>query len=587
MRSTAIVLAALFAVGCSGGDIKKQPVGGSCVPQSDPHTAPDCADNFCLAIDSATGVCTKSCADDPTACPTGFSCELRGSYGRICLKATGCATDDDCPAGHVCDLDTKECYIKVSRSLCSPCEDDAQCPVGGACFTALGSSEKFCTTPCDNNQVCPDGYVCENLPAEGSTHSNGVTNQCVPKSESCDFGKGLCAPCRGDNECGGALDLCVRNVVSGEQFCGTQCSPDAGLPCPDNFTCEDLKLNGEDTPGPFQCVPNSNSCVGYCDSSDAHVVLEECGLGKSCDTDAKQCVAASDGRQCAPCQTNDDCQKPDHPNNLCLVNDSVNSDAHGETFCAEPCPATGGDALCLSDLGPGFICSAVGNEHFCTPSSGSCSKGLGRLGDDCSQNEGKDCVTGVCLVAGINNLSSICSATCAADSDCGDSRFRCCDWDHDSNHYDCSARNQTNTGPASGSGVCAPPGGSFGDDCSAGRPPCTSGQCLDLGTAQLCSESCGSDGDCPPDFACETATDSSTGEDSSVCFPKGGGVVGSDCTFGPAACSDRLCIKKESGNECTKECSDASDCPDGYSCALHIVVGQTDQKQVCLPAGVE
>ena len=40
------------------------------------------------------------------------------------------------------------------------------------------------------------------------------------------------------------------------------------------------------------------------------------------------------------------------------------------------------------------------------------------------------------------------------------------------------------TGPASGSGVCAPITGLFGDDCSPGQAPCQTGTCLDLGTAQ-------------------------------------------------------------------------------------------------------
>ncbi|MBS2030848.1 MAG: hypothetical protein JST54_23295 [Deltaproteobacteria bacterium] len=589
MRLAGLVAVLVLAVGCSGSSTKKIAVGGSCTPEADGKST-ECASGLCLALDTGAGFCTQDCAKNPT-CPDGYSCQHAGQFGIVCMKTQGCKTDNDCPAGHICDATTSTCYIKVSRALCEPCEDDAQCAGGGSCFTALGSGEKFCTDACDSNGNCPAGYTCENLP------NGGKTNQCVPVSGSCDFGKPLCAPCRGDNECGGALDLCVRNVVSGEQFCGTQCAPpDAGRDdCPSGFTCTDLKLDASGS-GPYQCVPNSNTCQGYCDTTDPHVQTLECGLGRTCDTDSKQCVPANDGRQCSPCETNDDCAKAANPNNQCIVNTSTNSAAHGETFCAEPCPATGGDAICLQDLGPGFVCSQVGQEHFCTPVQGTCTKGLGRLGDNCSANLAGDCVTGVCLGAGVNNLESICSAACGLDSDCGDSRYHCCQTEQifppDGGApfvtYDCTQRNATNTG-APDAGVCAPPGGAFGDDCSPGRPPCTSGACLDLGTAELCSLYCDTQS-CPPDFTCESALDVSTGNTAQVCFPNGGGLAGGDCTFGPAACASGLCIAKVSGNICTVACDTthgSADCPSGWACTQHTPVAGGGDTTVCIPPDLQ
>jgi len=585
MRHAAVCAVLLVMAGCGGSSPKKQQIGGPCTPQAD-GKSDECASGLCQALNanSTSGFCTQDCSQDPT-CPDGFTCSAAGQYGMLCLQNGSCSADTDCPAGHICDTATSTCYIKVSRSLCAPCQDDAQCPQGGACFTARGSGEKFCTAPCDAQGDCPDGYACQNLPDEGGVV--GKTNQCVPKAGSCDFGKGLCAPCRGDNECGGALDLCVRNVVSGEQFCGTQCSPDPDRhDCPTGFTCTDLQQDPSGT-GPFQCVPNSNTCQGYCDSADEHVQTLQCGLGRSCDTEALQCQAATDGRQCSPCETNDDCAKTGHTENQCIRNNSPNSGHNDETFCAEPCPETDGNATCLASLGPGFECSQVGNEHFCTPVKGTCLSGLGRLGDDCSESGANDCVTGVCLLAGVNQLQSICSAKCTADADCGDTRFRCCD---DATaalpdggtfqSYDCASRNDTGNGPKSGMGVCAPPGGAFGDDCSPGRPPCTSGACLDLGTAQLCSQLCDTQG-CPPDFTCQVALDQATGQQQSVCFPNGGGQVGGDCTFGPAACASGLCITKTSGNICTTLCTDSTDCPDTWTCGMHSTVdGQ--MLQICV-----
>jgi hypothetical protein len=579
MRPLVLAATLLTLAACPGSSNNLSPVGASCVPTSDGQST-ECADKLCLALDSASGICTKDCSKD-LKCPEGFVCDSAGRFGLVCLKNKGCKTDDDCPAGHRCDTATNTCFIKVNRQLCSPCEDDAQCPQGGSCFVAKGSGERFCTAPCDANGVCPGGYACSQLP-------DGKTNQCLPVTESCNFGKSLCAPCKGDSECGNFLDLCVRNVVSGEQFCGRQCAPSRPEDCPSDFSCQDLSGNGK---GPFQCVPNSNTCVGYCDSSDEHVQTIECGVGRTCDLSRERCAAANDGRQCSPCQTNDDCAKTGHEGNQCLVNNSPNAVHQGETFCAEPCPTDGGDEQCLSRMGPGFVCSQVGNQNFCTPVRGTCLAGLGRLGDDCAAHGADDCVTGVCIAAG---EGSICSANCTLDTQCGDNRYRCCNLvtSNGNTTYDCSQRNSTNNGPASGQGICAPSGGAFGDDCSPGRPPCSTGACLDLGTAQLCTVLCPDGTTCPPDFTCQQALDTSLGPDAgvsqNVCFPQGGGVVGSDCSFGPAACADRLCITKDSGNICTKACSTQADCPTDYSCVPNIkVVGQDQPIKACIPASLQ
>ena len=148
-----LMLAAFAALGCSGSTTKKGAVGANCAPQADIHSD-ECADGLCLAVDSQSGFCTKDCTKD-LKCPEGFSCDNAGRFGLVCKKNAGCDTDNDCPAGHRCDTAAHTCYIKVSRSICSPCEGDAQCPQGGACFTAKGSGERFCTAPCDATGTCP------------------------------------------------------------------------------------------------------------------------------------------------------------------------------------------------------------------------------------------------------------------------------------------------------------------------------------------------------------------------------------------------------------------------------------------------
>ncbi len=590
MRGRGRALLGLVAVvGLSCGpsqNVKTLSLGDACDPGD---TRNVCASNLCLAVDSATGFCTQTCNDD---CPQDFFCQAAGRYGRICMKLTGCKSDEDCPAGHVCDADTGRCYVRATRSLCAPCQDVAQCPAGGACFHAVGSGQQFCTGPCGANDACPLGFSCEQIPAgkEGA-----LMKQCVPANETCDDGKPLCGACKGDDECGGPFDLCVRNVVSGETFCGKDCNPKKNLcavpgcvpgelesaqnpECPTGFACTNLALNTDPgVKGPYQCVPNSNSCVGYCDAHDDVGQLSQCGLGKVCTNNT--CLPAVDGRMCSPCTDTDDCRRGGFSENRCIVNDCPSCPFKGEAFCSTPCAD---DAACIKSFGVGFVCKSVldpsgATKSYCMPQRGSCKGGLKQLGDDCSVNGAGDCISQVCLVAG---LTSFCSQTCTQDTDCKDTRYRCCDV-VSTGGYDCSDVHRTATGPKNGSGVCAPLGGLFGDDCSPGRSPCQSGTCLDLGTARVCTLTCAS-GACPDGFACRKAVLPNASGEIDVCFPNGGGQAGASCEFGPAACSTGLCIRKDSGSICTMPCTEDAQCPQGWTCDVQLAV-TSQSVQACIP----
>ncbi len=587
-----VSLAGLFSCGPTTPAAKK--MGEPCAPTLAPgEIAAECADGLCVALDTASGFCTGTCETDDN-CPDQFICQAAGAYGRICRKLTGCKSDPDCPAGHTCNPDTGNCFINVSRTLCSPCQDDKQCPAGGACFKAVGTGEQFCTTACDAG-ACPAGYECQQIPAGPDKQ---LIAQCVPSSLTCSFGKPICARCLGDNECGSALDLCVRNVVSNETFCGRDCDPRKNVcpspgcdplalgsaqnpDCPTGFSCTNLGGQSDDpnASGPFQCVPNSNSCEGYCDATDELGQVRQCGLGKTCNGGA--CSPALDGRQCAPCLDNDDCRTGPHTENRCVVNDCPDCPFKGETFCASPCADT---AACVKNFGAGFVCETVSdttgaNTKYCLPQRGTCASGVGRLGDDCAANGAQDCLAGVCLQVG---ASAICSLPCTKDGDCADNRYRCCETS--GTGYDCSADKRDAEGPKSGSGICAPNGGLFGDDCTPGRPPCQSGTCLDLGTARLCTVPCAAG--CPSGFSCRKAKALGSSEDVDVCFPDGGGKAGADCAFGPAACESGLCIRKDSGPVCTVPCADVSECPEGWRCEATATVTLTSV-QACLPPSLQ
>ncbi|MFZ5468438.1 MAG: hypothetical protein ACOZIN_03280 [Myxococcota bacterium] len=586
---------AVAALGCGPSKPPAKGIGEPCAPVAADETSAECADGLCVALDSASGFCTLRCTDNES-CPSDFLCQAAGRFGKVCRKLTGCKTDGDCPAGHSCNPDTANCYIKVSRTLCSPCQDVAQCPAGGACFTAVGSLEQFCTAPCDASGGCPLGFSCQDIPAgEGGA----LLRQCVPTTQSCNFGKSLCAPCAGDAECGGPFDLCVRNVVSGETFCGRDCNPKKNVcpvegcvpeeldsaenpECPGGFSCTNIgKSDDPNVVGPHQCVPNSNTCQGWCDAADEPGQLRQCGLGQECHLASNSCRPAVDGRMCAPCIDNDDCRKGSHPENRCIVNECPDCPFKGEAFCATQCAD---DAACQRSFGPGFVCRPVtapsgATATYCMPQRGTCQAGLGRLGDDCSVNGAADCVAGVCLVAG---RSSLCSLVCSQDADCGDTRYRCCEYTADG--YDCSEDKRSPDGPLSGAGVCAPLGGLFGDDCTPGRPPCQTGTCLDLGTARVCTLPCAQG--CPAGFACRAAQLAGASGTFEVCFPEGGGQVGADCTFGPAACESGLCIRKDSGPICTSSCVDDSACPEEWRCESVRAVDDT-AVQACIPPALQ
>lgn len=587
-RSGLLAVAVLGLSGCGPtNQVRILSLGDPCTP-GDATAA--CAGGLCVAIDSASGFCTQTC---DLTCPDNFLCQAAGHYGRICRKLTGCKVTDDCPAGHLCDAATGNCYVKATRDLCAPCQDSAQCPAGGACFSAIGSGEQFCTIACGAGDACPPDAECKEIPAgpEGAP-----LKQCVPVTMSCDSGRGLCAGCQGDNECGGPFDLCVRNVVSGETFCGRDCNPKKNLcptvgcdpeqlgaaqnpDCPSGFSCTNIGGPTDDPSkrGPFQCVPNSNTCQGYCEAAGDRGQISSCGTGRVCAGNA--CQSAADGRECSGCSNNDDCRRGGFTENRCIVNQCPNCPFKGESFCATPCAD---DAACVRTFGVGFVCKPVDDptapgRKYCMPQRGTCKSGLGRLGDNCAGQQGQDCVTGLCIEAG--NLS-YCSSPCTADAECGDTRFRCCETA--GTGYDCSPAHRSATGPLSGSGLCAPLGGLFGDDCTPGRAPCQSGTCLDLGTVRVCTMACPVAG-CPDGFSCRSAQSPDGTQHLDVCFPEGGGQPGASCAFGPAACSSGMCIRKDSGPICTEPCTADADCHgSGWVCAQVRTV--TDSSvQACLP----
>ncbi|MBS2023833.1 MAG: hypothetical protein JST92_15625 [Deltaproteobacteria bacterium] len=572
---------ALAFVSCGGSNNTTTlgTLGADCLLDRDAA----CASSLCLVLDSGTAYCTQACAA-PADCPDGYLCVAAGAQGSVCQSrgAGGvCSEDGDCPAGLKCDTASALCYVPVTRSACGSCTSDKQCGTGGTC-NKESSGETFCAPACGAGDSCATGFIC------AASASAGGAKRCLPATStntvgSCRGGRPLCAPCTGDLECGKPGDLCVRNLISEESFCGTTCQTTTD--CPAHFSCVDLTGTGS---GPNQCVPDSGTCAGYCDSTDQATVARECGLGSTCDLANRTCVRKTDGSICAQCSSDDDCKNVTGAR--CVANRTAGSPFFGEQFCGSDCSTGtcpgGSCGKNPSACQAGFTCSGIGQNgawpYQCVPSRGSCQGGLQRLGDTCAGVGGADCLSGICAQFGIEQR---CSASCTQNSDCGDARWHCCSA-VGSDKYNCA---QEANGAA---GVCAPVGGSFGDDCSPGSPPCQEGYCLDLGTAQLCTKTCDAAHACHTGFACQTAdikdqtasAGTSTPATTQVCFPDGGGDTGAACAFGPAACKSHLCLKKDSGNVCTKTCLTATECPTDWTCDT---VNNADgsQSTVCLPPG--
>lgn len=558
---------ALFVPGCRVLDGDYLATGEFCSPDG-----PDrCRPGFCLPLDESTGVCSESCLRH-SDCPRPLICEPEhGGERAICKPGFLCGVDSECPSGHRCDAASGSCFIPVSRGPCSACQADPQCPPGGRCLQAKATGERFCTQPCGTDGSCPRGYVCGG-------------GQCIPESGTCEGGRPLCAPCTGDAACGDGNDLCIENLKSRKKFCSRSCNEkckrngngeweDEGQPCvsecPENFECSDLSGVGS---GPFQCVPFADTCEGYCEGGSLEKDRLYCGLGRTCDADLSRCVPAADGRVCAPCINDDSCnQGTSDVVSRCAIELET-----GSRFCVTECES---DGACRQQMGPGFSCVDVEGTKLCLPDGG-CGNGEGRLGEDCGKEGAASCLGGVCLHYG---PVGICSGRCSVDDDCG-SGYGCCglDWDEElgGHTWDCAVRD------GNAGAICVPKGGGFGEACGDGRPPCADGYCLDLGMSRVCTRGCGTSGSCPVGFRCVDAritdSDGSTASRVPVCFPEGGGGPGADCTFGPAACADQLCITKSSGNVCTQRCEHDRDCPKGWGCGVSELVGGA-KHPVCLP----
>ena len=154
--------------------------------------------------------CTKTVAEcsETVSCEFGSTCVEGKCESQSCATSdqcgieqycsdhecvAGCAEDNDCMFGDLCDVDAKTCVVsectdtqldcqfgefcsgdgscyEAGGYYCKPCQGDGDCGGGGnICLNGT------CGVTCDDANDCPRGFQCYPV-TDGS--GNVVTNQC-------------------------------------------------------------------------------------------------------------------------------------------------------------------------------------------------------------------------------------------------------------------------------------------------------------------------------------------------------------------------------------------------------------------------
>lgn len=302
--------------------------------------APDeCVPTACECMDGEW-VCTPDCGGGQ--CREPAACEGENPGGD---QLPGCASDDDCAPGDVCDSAEclpVPCTCEDGEWLC-PNLCGGQCVPEGACpgDNPGGTGEGICRIDADcggGGWTC-DLEACAQLPCD-----------CVAGEWQCpDACGGLCVPpaaCDGPNPAGCADDTgCAADeacLVDGEQCLSSFCE------CVDgNWACDDDCGGGRCVPAPECEGPNPQGCQFDFDCAD---------VGGFCNIEAcspSVCECTFDGWACS-----DDCI------GTCQV-------AGGG--CDDPNPQ---GCANITDCGPGEDC--VVDEDVCLSSGCVCDEEAGQ-----------------------------------------------------------------------------------------------------------------------------------------------------------------------------------------------------------------
>lgn len=426
------------------------------------------------------GVCGNDCAtrfpnSDEVRCDTSGespvcvleSCDpgyilLAGScVDENTTLCTPCSVDEDCfgLASRCLSLSETDPRTFCGRDCSGDNETSALCPESYRCDALEGEQCVPVTSSCDCTQTNAGAQkACSRVNAIGTCFGletcdpalgwNGCTAQ-EPSTEVCDgvdndcdsqVDEGIVAglPCEVENDIG----LCVGT---------TFCAGVGGLRCTAS-PAEAERCNGRDdncdgtTDEGFatevggvlvydQSVAHCGACnyacpaiahgTPTCDAGEARCIVASCEEGYMPGPGNATCVPVPRANQCAPCNTDADCQGP---GDRCIDDASAgrvcardcSADSVYDTAAA-PCTGTPGQVGCCP---AGNTCTAFGADRICRPQSGTCACTEDGATIACERTNPLGTCFGVRTCDADVGLSA-CSAPAAARELCNDSDDDC------------------------------------------------------------------------------------------------------------------------------------------------------------------
>ena len=347
-----------------------------------------------------------------------------GTSGGESMGGSGiasCMSDNDCPAGTLCDADAQACR--------SACNLDQDCSPSEACVS------NFCTalTMCEGGVggTCAEGSLCDCngrcIPQSGNPCQNDL--QCQV-SEYCNACKGQCQervrPCQScadRSSCERRDDTCAPIGQRGANVCLRAC---VGQGTCDNlgpgYLCQTLGNQGD------FCIPESGECTALtecerdseCDAGLFCNERSQCQIGCIDDTSCSDGLVCQ-GLRCAPlCMNDSDCNAEGavcNEDGRCQIPGGCQSSREcleAETYCDL-------DSLrCISGCQIDDDCLDASQECI----AGSCRpRGCSR-NYQCSFGQVCDLESNMCVMAEGRHCEAGCDPMNSASS-CGDGGQRC------------------------------------------------------------------------------------------------------------------------------------------------------------------
>ena len=509
---------------------------GACVDKAECSSNDECKD-------PAKPVCVNGTCDAlPPECTVDQDCLDPARPFCKNDQCTGCQSDNDCPAGQLCDATTGKCGAKAECTSNADCKDptkplckDGKCEAKGSeCFSDVDCPadksrcvDNKCTTPeCSSDADCNDptkskcvGGVCQAECEKDADCTDGkscVSGQCQVVSE-----------CKTDADCKDKDKPLCKN-----EQCVPECQVDAD--CANGNICIDNKC----TPPPPECTTNA-------DCQDPTKPICQNGA----------CVARP------PCKTDAECTDPAKPvcvNGICGPKTGCKSDADCAADAAKPrcVVATGQCQACATDA----HCKAW---QQCNTTSFTCTTRPGQCGVDkdcpqtlpyCESNKCVSCRTDAnCRKFNACQSGNCVYVGCRQDTECAP---QVCD-KQSTQCVDCLTNANCKTGEVCTNNKCVKgPSCTKDADCAKPTPACdtAAGKCVECTNATFCPAGYKCTGG-----KCVNCTQDSECQSGQICLSQKctvGCRVDRDCALGT------IC----KANKCEKGCRVDADCPSGSSC---------------------